>query len=332
MSTIRSIGGTGTFLIVALVMGLDVDRSAPVLPVGFNDVARAQTRDIATPSLVGSPERDLRLDEPTDGGSETAAPRQRVPAEPSAVREELTLAEGHLTLHVVDRSLISILERLSTVQTDVAILFKDRSLDRPVTAHLERAPLDSALRTLLSNEDVLLLYAGGESGSSTLKAVLIYPKGQGEAVVVDFKQVADATTQLTHALDSPDEAERGRAVQDAIDRFGTDAQDLVLRAIDDPSDHVRTVALSSAMEAAFTVPVDTLIRLATTDPVPSVRMSAMQGLASNVEGSDGSQRLSAITDVASRDQDAQVRERATAILQQLANEPPPPDIQEPPDR
>jgi hypothetical protein len=86
------------------------------------------------------------------------------------------------------------------------------------------------------------------------------------------------------------------------------------------------------MEAAFTLPVDTLIRLATTDPVPSVRMSAMQGLASNVEGADGPQRLSAITDVASRDPDAQVRDRAAAVLQQLANEPTPPEIREPPDR
>jgi HEAT repeat protein len=332
MSTIRSMGGALSFVLVVLVAGLDVDPSARVLPGRFNDATWVQTRDAATPSLVGSPESDHRLDEQTDGSREIAAPRQRVPTDPSTVREELTLSDGQLTLHVVDRSLISILERLSILQTDVAILFKDRSIERPVTAHLERAPLDSALRGLLSEEDVLLLYRNGERGSSTLKAVLIYPKGQGEAVVADFKQVADATTQLTHALDSPDEAERGRAVQDAIDRFGTDAQDLVLRAMDDPSDHVRTVALSSAMEAAFTLPVDTLIRLATTDPVPSVRMSAMQGLASNVEGADGPQRLNAITDVASRDPDAQVRDRAAAVLQQLANEPTPPEIQEPPDR
>ena len=116
-----------------------------------------------------------------------------------------------------------------------------------------------------------------------------------------------------------DERERGRAIQSVIDRAGTQAEDVVLRALDDQSDYVRTVALSSALEAAFALPVDVLVRLATADPLASVRMYAMRALASNVEGADGTQRLNAIQEVASRDPDPTVRDKAAHLLQQLTN-------------
>jgi hypothetical protein len=330
MLLIRSMTDACGFVILALVAGLD-SGSPLLLPLeASNDVARVQAREVATPSAGLNRER-MDIDPRRQIGNNSPEPQGGTASEPGRFQEELTLSEGRLTLHVVDRSLISILDRLTMIQTHVAILFKDRLIDRQVTANVEAAPLDVALRTLLADEDVLLLY-GADEGRSILRAVLIYRKGQGDGVVADLKQSVDATSQLAHALDSPDEVERAQAVQNVIERFGTDAQEVVLRAIDDQSDHVRTVALSSALEAAFALPVDTLIRLATADPVPSVRMSAMEALASNLEAADAPQRLSAITGVAGQDPEASVRERAAGVLQQLANEPPPPENEQSPEK
>jgi hypothetical protein len=155
--------------------------------------------------------------------------------------------------------------------------------------------------------------------------VLTYPRGQGGSVILaDFGQDVDRTEQLAQALDSPDETERGEAVQTLIEHFGTQAQDLVLRALDDHSDQVREQALYSALEAAFTLPVDTLMRLATTDPLPSVRLHAMEALASNLEGPDAPDRLRTIAEVTDRDPEASVRAEAARLFEQLTNAPTPP--------
>jgi hypothetical protein len=252
--------------------------------------------------------------------------------QPRPARDEITLANGRITMHVANRSLVAILDNLSTRQTDVTILLIDRAaVDRPVTVTFQATPFDAALRALLDEEDVVMLYGGQGRARSVLMAVLIYPKGRADSLVAAVRQDADMTAQLAHALDSPDEEQRARAVQTAIDRAGTQAEDVVLRALDDQSDHVRAVALSSALEAAFALPVDTLIRLATADPAPSVRWHAMQALGSNLEGVDARQRLSAIEEVAGRDPDPSVRKEAAGLLERLASETPPSDEGVPPE-
>jgi hypothetical protein len=238
--------------------------------------------------------------------------------QPRPIGAEITLSDGRITMDVSNRSLVAILDDLSTIQTEVPILLIDRAAtDRPVTVAFHAVPFDAALRALLDHEDVVMVYGGDGHARSMLMSVLIYPKGRASTLVDAARQNADLTARLAHALDSPDEMERGRAVQSVIDRDGTQAEDVVLRALDDSSDYVRALALSSALEAAFSLPVDTLIRLATADPVPSVRMNAMQALGSNLDGIDGTQRLNAIEEVASRDPDPSVRQSAAGLLQQL---------------
>jgi len=234
----------------------------------------------------------------------------------------IALSNGRITMQASNRSLAKVLDDLATMQHEVAIVVIDRAaVDRPVTASFQAALIDEALRTLLDQEDVAMVYGGVGQGSSALTAVLIYPKGGGERLVGAARQEADVALQLAHALDSPDERIRGQAVQEAIERGGTRAEDVVLRALDDQSDYVRAVALSSALEAAFSLPVDTLVRLAIADPVASVRMNATQALGSNVEGIDATQRLNAIEEVASLDPDPSVRNRAAGLLQELTNPP-----------
>jgi HEAT repeats len=238
-----------------------------------------------------------------------------------SVREEIEFRDGRLSLNVSHRSLLWILKQLSAIQGDVAIRITDERIDRPVTATLEALALDLALRTLLSDEDVLMLYGAVEpEHPSVLQAVIVYPKGQGrERAFSDLSQ--DAGIELTAAVNSPDETERAQAIEGLIDAFGTRSEELVLGALNDQSDRVREVALRGALEAAFTVPVETLIRLATTDPVPVVRMTATEALASNLEGSDAAQRLSTIAAVAGGDPETNVRESAAKLFAQLTREP-----------
>jgi len=238
----------------------------------------------------------------------------------SPVGETMTLSNDRITIVVSNRSLVTVLDELSTMQTEVTILAIDRvAIDRRVTVSLQSTPFEMALRALFDQEDLLMLYGGEGQRRSALTAVFIYPKGGANRLVAAARQNAELAVQMEHALDSPDERERGRAIQSVIDRAGTQAEDVVLRALDDQSDYVRTVALSSALEAAFALPVDVLVRLATADPLASVRMHAMRALASNVEGADGTQRLNAIQEVASRDPDPTVRDKAAHLLQQLTN-------------
>jgi HEAT repeat protein len=165
-----------------------------------------------------------------------------------------------------------------------------------------------------------MFYAAQRGAEPVLSAVIVYPRGEGNRVVFSAKQKVESAEQLAHALDSPDEVQRRQAVQSLIEHLGIQSRELVLRALDDPSDHVREQALYSALEAAFPLPVDTLIRLATTDVATSVRLNAMEALADNLQGTDAPQRLSAIADVAASDQEAYVREKAAKLLEQLTNQ------------
>jgi len=176
------------------------------------------------------------------------------------------------------------------LQNAVSIVVKDQRIDRIVTVSFEDAPLDLALRAVLKDEDVLMLYG---AGGSVLKAVIIYPNGQGDSIV---KQNEDRTEHLMHALESSDEEVRARAVERLIKRLGTESQGIVLQALGDQSGDVREQALSGAVNSGVPLPVDTLIRLATTDPVPSVRTYAMEALADNLKGADAQERLSAIVE------------------------------------
>ena len=209
---------------------------------------------------------------------------------PSKRQEEIRVSNGRLSMHVYNRPLISILQRLSMLQNAVSIVVKDQRIDRIVTVSFEDAPLDLALRAVLKDEDVLMLYG---AGGSVLKAVIIYPNGQGDSIV---KQNEDRTEHLMHALESSDEEVRARAVERLIKRLGTESQGIVLQALGDQSGDVREQALSGAVNSGVPLPVDTLIRLATTDPVPSVRTYAMEALADNLKGADAQERLSAIVE------------------------------------
>jgi hypothetical protein len=241
----------------------------------------------------------------------------------SSFDERITVKDGRCSIRVSNRSLVSILEHISTLQTDVTIVVKDRSIDRLVTTTLDAAPLDHALRALLDQEDLLMLYRPRGQGPSVLTAVIVWPKGQGDPVALsEYTQEAEDIEKLAAALDSADEAEREQAVQSLIDRFGTQSEDYVLRALNDASDRVREVALDGALAAAFELPVDILVRLAIGDPMPSIRMRAMEALGSNVEGVDGQTRLSTIGAVAGSDPDPSVRANAAKLFSQLTRERP----------
>ncbi|RPI09883.1 MAG: HEAT repeat domain-containing protein [Actinobacteria bacterium] len=213
-------------------------------------------------------------------------------AVPETTREDITLSDGHVSMRVFDRSLISILDQLSAMQDGVAIRVEAGVIDRRVTAELETMPLDLALRALLDDEDVLLLY--GARGSA-LKAVVVYPKGQGARdVCLDTGRGVDSNERLLDSLGSSDEKEQTATLRSLIERLGTKSQDLVLRALDDESSFVREQALYGALDSGLALPEETLIRLATTDPAASVRMYATEALADRLGGLDALERAKAI--------------------------------------
>jgi hypothetical protein len=259
----------------------------PVLAVALLELAQPAAVALA----VGEAERP-QASESRDGSLRRGGRANGAKAVRDTTRDGIWLSDGHVSIRVFDRSLISILDQLSAMQDGVAMRVEAGVTDRRVTIELDTVPLDSALRALLDDEDVLLLY--GARGSA-LKAVVVYPKGLGARdVCLDARRGLDGDERLLASLGSSDEKERAAALRSLIERRGTGSQELVLRALEDESSFVREQALHGALDSGLALPEETLVRLATTDPAASVRMHATEALADRLGGPDALERAMAI--------------------------------------
>lgn len=332
MSLFRLIGFAALTIVAVMPVNRLLDRKQE--PTGSKVEEARPSQTLASPKgqtrFLPERAKDVKNKSSADNGLALTDDRKlRLPSE---AQQEIELRNGRLSVHVADRSLVSILEQIS-IQSGVSIIVKDRQMvDRPVTADFEATPLDGGLRNLLSDEDILMLFSADGQVPPDLKAVVVYPNGQGDSIAFsDLGENVGDTEQLAQSLGSFDETERAEAIQTLVGRLGTKSQDLVLQALTDESDQVREQALYAALESALTLPVDTLVNLAKNDPLPSVRMYALEALASNLEGPDSLERLETIAEAAEGELETHVREHATRLFKQMTNEPAPPNRQQRPE-
>ena len=186
-----------------------------------------------------------------------------------------------LTVQVQDRPLDWVLEQVSR-ESRVAIVRAAGVGDERVSLQLRDVPLDEALRQILTDLDAFFFYGVERDEPASLSVVWVYPKGQGRGFApVSPEEWASTQEMRKQATADPDPAARAQAVEILVERKGGQSLDVVVEALRDRDDQVRTQALYAALSAGIEVPPHALAQMALSDPSPNVRFLALEGLAAD---------------------------------------------------
>lgn len=227
------------------------------------------------------------------------------------------LVEDELLTVRADRARLQDLMKEISRQAFVAIELAEGLAEQPISADFARLPLDEGLRELLAGYDVFTYHRGGKG----LLTVWIYEELEGRGLYpVPFESWA-STADLQERLKDPDAEERAAALEALLDRGGAITEREVVRALDDPEEQIRTVALYEALNEGLDLPPDKLIDLAANDSSHNVRFLALQ----NLEGRPAEGRA---IEAALNDPNPVIRSYAEAAMLRVYPEPNPNDFQQ----
>lgn len=246
---------------------------------------------------------------------DTLAPGISTPARPTEERPRITFKDGKLTVQLRDRPLAWVVQEISR-GAKVAIVMADGVGDELISPQLRDLPVDEVLRQILGNYDAFFFYGVVQEAPAALKVVWVYPRGEGRRHAPEPAQTWASTKELVDQVEGPDAQGRARAVVTLIERKGNQARDVVLGALQDRDDDVRADALHAALKGDVSIPIDTLASLARSDPSPSVRFLALDGLARDPDAG-AAVDLSVLATHALQDSSPHVREKAREILRRL---------------
>jgi HEAT repeat protein len=252
---------------------------------------------------------------PAPKGTEPAkSPETGKPGAPAKATEPgptITFKDGRLTVRVRDHPLEGVLDEISR-KAKVAVTRGDGVGAQRVSIDFKDLPLDEGLRQIVKDHDAFLFYGVEQKPPASLKAVWVYQKGRGRDLAPVPPEQWASTQEIERKLADPDPAERSRSVTALIDREGERAFDVVVRALKDPDDQVRTQALYGALTSGVEVPAGLLMDMALRDASAEVRFLALQGLAEHPD-------VRPIAESALNDPNPNVRIKAQEILYQLDN-------------
>ena len=254
----------------------------------------------------------VRLASGQTSGSVQIGPQQigqaALPASAKDQQPVLSIAEGRLTLKVKNVRLRWILDRL-TEKAKVAIQVGAGAGSELVTLDLQDAPLDEALRQLLSRHDTFFFYGVNKEGPAVLQVVWVYPKEKGRGLQPVPPEDWASTKDLEAASADNDSETRLKAVVGVIERSSRDrATEVALRALSDPDENVRSMALFAASTRGLEILPDTMMNLFTSDPSASVRFLALEALAKDPNSAR------TFAELGLKDPDSKVKHRAREIL------------------
>lgn len=226
--------------------------------------------------------------------------------------EGILIRDGRLHAAFRNRSLSWLIDQIAR-QTDMPIIPSDDISLASLSAHIDDAPLDQGLRTLLKDFDVFFLY--GASEQTSLSAVWIYAKGQGRGIVPVKPETWASTRQFEDALFASDPVERALAIETVIERKGAQARDALLNALTDTDARVRFRAVAKAASAGLELPEENLRQLMQYDSSSAVRFMALQSYAESPTAT--APVTKAMAELALHDRNEAVRVKAHEILDQL---------------
>lgn len=252
---------------------------------------------------------------PVAGTLSSAQPKATASENPSGSKPIITVTEGHLSIQVQNRSLKAILAEVSR-KSGLPIIVDEGIKDHRVSLHFPDLPFDQGLLVLLQELDSFFYYGVQGQSPASLRAVWVYPKGQGRRIVPVGPEVWASADEMRERLSDPDPTERARAVEVLLERQGKRAFDVSLQALEDDDEKVRYQALYHAQKAGVAPPRDVLLKLVQSDPSPVVRFLALDTIA-NVPGADP-EHVREVAESALNDPHEAVREQASEILDTLA--------------
>lgn len=257
---------------------------------------------------------------PTQPTKATESGRTVEPTKRVEYRAGVLFKEGRLSVSVSKNSLESILEEISRT-AGIAIIRAEGVGEELISIQFQDLLLDEGLRRILKDNDAFFFYgvqkstgvreeSTGEKASAALRALWVYAKGRGRGLMPVPPETWASTKEFEQKLTDPDPQVRANAVSTVIERKGEQAVDVVLQALSDRDDGVRTRALYGALSSGVTVPAYFLSDLALRDKSSDVRFLALQALAENPNSR-------AVAELALDDPNEHVRLKAQEILLQL---------------
>lgn len=228
-------------------------------------------------------------------------------------RFEVLLDNNLLTVRADQVRLEDLMREISR-KAYVAIELADGLAEQRVSADFAHLPLAEGLREILAGYDVFTYHRGGKG----LLTVWVYGELEGRALFpVPFETWA-STADLQGRLEDPDAEERAAALEALVDRGGAVTEREVIKALDDPEEQIRTVALYEALNEGLDLPADKLIDLAANDGSHNVRFLALQ----NLEGRTAEGQA---IEAALNDPNPVIRSYAEAAMLRVYPEPNPDD-------
>jgi len=229
------------------------------------------------------------------------------PEQPGEQKPIVSVRDGRLSVQIQNQPLSRVLDRISR-EGRVAIIAADVA-SRRVSGQFQDVPLAEGLRQLLPDDDAFFFYGGNQNAPVTLTAVWVYPKGRGRGLAPVPPETWASTKELEATFADPDPEWRALSAEALLRRNRDRARDVLLQALRDEDDRVRTRSLYAALRSGVKPPADVLINLALGDPAPAVRFLALEALASDP-------KLGPIVEQAQNDPNPPVRKRAVQILRE----------------
>jgi hypothetical protein len=255
----------------------------------------------------------------------------------SAPRRPLrvTLSPKGLSVTAQDVPLDAVLREVSRV-SGVAV-YLEAGLDptttrTPTSAALKDLPIEEVLKRLLRDKnfvfgyradriDQVRIFGTGSGPFNRLASNVGSPAAGGRRAGVPGRAVrgdgpeADAAALESAALTHPDPAERARALSRLSDT-GEDerARDAALSVLDRDQDPEVLREALAVLESSDSVPVDRVMRFASSAQQPDLRLQALELL---TEHGGNSAAVRRFVQGLTRDGNAEIRERAQEILEEL---------------
>ena len=235
------------------------------------------------------------------------------PGEATAKEPIVNLGDGGLTVWVENWPLDWVLDEVSR-NARVAIVRAPGVGGKRISEQFRDLPVDEGLRRVLRDYDAFFFYGVEKEAHASLRAVWVYPKGRGRSFAPVPAEAWASTGELRgEAIANSDPAGRARAIEALIERSGNQALDVVLTALQDSDEKVRTSALYGSLESGVGIPPDRLAQLALMDPSPNIRFLALESLARDRKAR-ATINVGAIAAQALRDPSPHVRSKAKEIL------------------
>jgi hypothetical protein len=267
----------------------------------------------------------------------TELPSPTTPPEPPSL---VTVEGGRLTVLVENRPLEWILDEISR-KSGVAVTGAETETGQPVSVQFKDLPLDQGLREILKDQDAFFFYGVDEKGGdetrgsgeaqsgSSLKAVWVYPKGQGRQIAPVPPEQWASTREMKQGVTDPDPGVRSRTLELLVEREGERALNEVVLALRDRDDQVRERALHAALNSGMPLLPALLEELVQHDPSPMVRFLALGAVAgSNADSFSSNPNIKKVAEFALNDPSPEVKEQARQILEQLEHSPGPTEPEE----